>query len=130
MKRLISESIWSLGNRLFGRNLKRILLCNKIFFVTLPRKILIVMKIKEQYKVREMAGEHVIIMQGKHGSDLTKIISLNESALYLWNELQGKEFDTEVVANMIVERYGIDKGVATTDAERWIEKLRECNIAE
>ena len=88
------------------------------------------MKIKEQYKVREMAGEHVIIMQGKHGSDLTKIIALNESALYLWNELQGKEFDTEVVANMLIERYGIDKGVATTDAERWIEKLRECNIAE
>ena len=96
----------------------------------MPRKIFITMKIKEQYKVREMAGEHVIIMQGKHGSDLTKIISLNESALYLWNELQGKEFDTEVVANLIVERYGIEKGVATTDAERWIEKLRECNIAE
>lgn len=88
------------------------------------------MKIKEQYKVREMAGEHVIIMQGKHGSDLTKIISLNQSALYLWNELQGKEFDTELVADMLVERYGIDKGVATTDAERWIERLRECNITE
>ena len=88
------------------------------------------MKIKEQYKVREMAGEHVIIMQGKHGSDLTKIISLNTSALYLWNELQGKEFDTEMVANMLVEPYGIEKSLATTDAERWIEKLRECNIAE
>ena len=88
------------------------------------------MKIKEQYKVREMAGEHVIIMQGKHGSDLTKIISLNQSALYLWNELQGKEFDTEAVADMLVERYGIDKGIATTDAERWIERRRECNITE
>ena len=94
------------------------------------RNILINMKIKEQYKVREMAGEHVIIMQGKHGSDLTKIISLNQSALYLWNELQGREFDIETVANLIVEQYGIDKSVATTDAERWIEKLRECNIAE
>ena len=96
----------------------------------MSRKILITMKIKEQYKVREMAGEHVIIMQGKHGSDLTKIISLNESALYLWNELQGKEFDTETVANMLVERYGIESAIATTDAERWIEKLRECHIAE
>ncbi len=94
------------------------------------RNILINMKIKEQYKVREMAGENVIIMQGKHGSDLTKIISLNQSALYLWNELQGREFDIETVANLIVEQYGIDKSVATTDAERWIEKLRECNIAE
>lgn len=96
----------------------------------MPRKTLITMKIKEQYKVREMAGEHVIIMQGKHGSDLTKIISLNESALYLWNELQGKEFDTEAVANLILDRYGIEKSIATADAERWIEKLRECNIAE
>ena len=96
----------------------------------MPRKILITMKIKEQYKVREMAGEHVIIMQGKHGSDLTKIISLNTSALYLWNELQGKEFDTEMVANMLVEHYGIERSLATTDAERWIEKLRECNITE
>lgn len=94
------------------------------------RNILINMKIKEQYKVREMAGENVIIMQGKHGSDLTKIISLNQSALYLWNELQGREFDVETVANLIVEQYGIDKSIATTDAERWIEKLRECNIAE
>lgn len=88
------------------------------------------MKIKEQYKVREMAGEHVIIMQGKHGSDLTKIISLNESALYLWGELCGKEFDVESVASLLVERYGIDMQLAMQDAERWIEKLVECSVAE
>ena len=48
------------------------------------------MKIKSQYKVREMAGENVVIMQGKGTSDLTRIISLNESALYLWGEVEGK----------------------------------------
>ena len=48
------------------------------------------MKIREEYKVREMAGEHVVIMQGRLGVDMTKIISLNESALYLWNALAGK----------------------------------------
>ena len=35
------------------------------------------MKIREEYKVREMAGEHVVIMQGRLGVDMTKIISLN-----------------------------------------------------
>jgi SOS response regulatory protein OraA/RecX len=76
------------------------------------------MKIKEQYKVREMAGEHVIIMQGKHGSDLTKIISLNESALYLWGELCGKEFDVESVASLLVERgYVNDARLAERYAE-------------
>lgn len=89
-----------------------------------------IMKIKEQYKVREMAGEHVIIMQGKHGSDLTKIISLNQSALYLWGEVCGKEFDTELVAGLLVERYGIDHKLARQDAKRWIDKLVECGVAE
>lgn len=53
------------------------------------------MKIREEYKVREMAGEHVVIMQGRQGVDMTRIISLNESALYLWNALVGKEFTVD-----------------------------------
>ena len=107
-----------------------ILLRNKKKSLPLLRNNLITMKIKEQYKVREMAGEHVIIMQGKHGSDLTKIISLNDSALYLWGELSGKEFDVESVAELLVEHYGIDCELATQDATRWIEKLVECGVAE
>ncbi len=107
-----------------------ILLRNKKKSLPLSRNNLITMKIKEQYKVREMAGEHVIIMQGKHGSDLTKIISLNDSALYLWGELSGKEFDVESVAELLVERYGIDCELAAQDATRWIEKLVECGVAE
>lgn len=57
------------------------------------------MKIREEYKVREMAGEHVVIMQGRLGVDMTKIISLNESALYLWNALAGKEFSVDDAAS-------------------------------
>lgn len=88
------------------------------------------MKIKSQYKVREMAGENVVIMQGKGASDLTRIISLNESALYLWGELEGKEFDSAKVASLLAERYGIDTDVALRDGERWIERLNECGLLE
>lgn len=88
------------------------------------------MKIKSQYKVREMAGENVVIMQGKGASDLTRIISLNESALYLWSELEGKEFDSAKVASLLAEHYGIDTEVALRDGERWIERLNECGLLE
>ena len=27
------------------------------------------MRIKEEYKVREMAGEHIVVMQGRYGVD-------------------------------------------------------------
>lgn len=77
-----------------------------------------------------MAGEHVVIMQGRLGSDLTRIISLNESAHYLWCELEGKEFDLGVVAELLVERYGIDKEVAQSDAKAWVERLSECGLME
>ena len=45
------------------------------------------MRIKEEYKVREMAGEHIVVMQGRYGVDMTKVIALNETSLWLWNRL-------------------------------------------
>jgi len=88
------------------------------------------MRIKQQYKVREMAGEHVVIMQGRLGSDLTRIISLNDSALYLWQSVEGKEFDVNRVAELLAEHYGIDDQIAERDAARWIDKLAECGLLE
>ena len=40
------------------------------------------MKIREEYKIREMAGEHVIVMPGCGGAaDMTRIVSLNPSSM-------------------------------------------------
>ena len=68
-------------------------------------QIRMIMKFKEGYKVRSMAGENVVIMQGKAGSDMTRIISLNDSSLLLWNELQGKEFEATDVAEILISNY-------------------------
>ena len=88
------------------------------------------MRLKTEYKVREMAGEHVVIMQGQHGSDLTRIISLNESALLVWNTMQGCEFTAESVAKVLMKSYAIDSERALADARSWIEKLKECGLVE
>ena len=77
-----------------------------------------------------MAGENVVIMQGTVGSDMTRIISLNDSSLLLWNALQDKEFEVKDVANILVENYGIDLATAERDAKAWVEKLQECNLID
>ena len=77
-----------------------------------------------------MAGEHVVIMQGSFGSDLTRIISLNSSALYLWQAIEGKEFDVNTIAALLAEEYGIDDQIAATDAQRWVDKLADCGLLE
>ena len=86
------------------------------------------MKIRDEYKVRETAGEHVVIMQGRYGADMTKVISLNESSLFLWNELAGREFETADAARLLAERYGIDEATALRDAEAWTKALESCNL--
>lgn len=86
------------------------------------------MKFKKGYKVREIAGEHVVIMQGRFGVDMTRVIALNESSLLLWNELQGKEFSVEDVKQVLLDNYEVEEAVAARDAEAWIAKLAECNL--
>ena len=88
------------------------------------------MKFKEGFKVRSMAGENVVIMQGKAGSDMTRIISLNDSSLLLWNELQGKEFEVADIADILTSNYKVDADTAARDAKAWVEKLAECGLIE
>ena len=86
------------------------------------------MRFKEGYKVRSMAGENVVIMQGNAGSDMTRRISLNDTSLLLWNALQGKEFEVADVAAILVEEYEIDADTAERDAKAWVEKIQECGL--
>ena len=66
------------------------------------------MKIKQEYKVREIAGENVVIMQGRQGADLTQIVTLNASALVLWNALSGKEFTGAEAAEVLVQNFEVE----------------------
>lgn len=81
------------------------------------------MKIKENYKVRKVAGENLIIGQGASHSDMTKIISLNSTALMLWEYFAGKEFTTDEAADLLVGNFGIDRQQALKDVTAWIDKM-------
>ena len=86
------------------------------------------MKISSKYKVREMAGQHVVIIQGRNGEDMTRIISLNGTSLFLWNELKDRDFDVEDVKSALMSEYGIDEATASRDAEAWCRQLKDCNL--
>lgn len=88
------------------------------------------MKIRQGYKVREIAGENVVIMQGKAGADMTRIITFNDSALLLWNELQGKDFGLQDAVRVLTDNYEVDAAVVERDARAWIDRLTECKLVE
>ena len=88
------------------------------------------MKIKSEYKVRQIAGENVVILQGCGNSDLTQIITLNDSALLLWNQLEGKDFSVEDAVAVLCENYEVQESLAKSDAEAWIKRMQECGLVE
>ena len=88
------------------------------------------MKIKSMYKVRQVAGENLVVGQGRLHADMTKVISLNDTAALLWKELAGRDFTCEDAANVLVATYEIEKEQAMTDAAKWIEKMQACGIIE
>lgn len=88
------------------------------------------MKIKEIYKVREIAGENLVVEQGKVQSDMTKVISLNGTALLLWNTLKGNEFTIDDAAEVLVKQYDIDRERAMADATKWVKALVKCGVIE
>ena len=88
------------------------------------------MKIKSEYKVRQIAGENVLILQGCGNSDMTQIITLNDSALLLWKELEGKDFGAEDAVAVLCENYDVEETIAKSDAEAWIKRMQECGLVE
>lgn len=88
------------------------------------------MRINKKYKIKDIAGEKVIILQGKYGSDLTKIISFNESSEWLWNLFYEKDFSVEDVKQALLSRYDVEDAQAENDAYKWVEKLKEILLIE
>ena len=88
------------------------------------------MKINSNYKLREIAGETIMVNQGKKGVDMTRIISLNKSAKLLYEQLAGKEFVLEEAAQVLMDTYGIDSEMALKDASNWVDALKKCKVIE
>lgn len=53
------------------------------------------MRTKKGFELRNVCGENIIVAEGKENIDFSQIISLNESAAYLWKNIQDKDFNTE-----------------------------------
>lgn len=77
------------------------------------------MRIKDGFELREICGEHVILSHGMDNIDFSKIISLNETAAFLWKEAVGKkEISEEELTATLLEAYEVDEETA--------RKLRRC----
>ena len=88
------------------------------------------MKIKEGFILREMCGENIVTAEGIENINFNKLISLNSSAAYLWENLIGKDFSVEDMAVLLVEQYDIDMELALKDSESLSKAWMEAGVTE
>ena len=86
------------------------------------------MKIDNTYKVRQVAGESLVLVQPRQGEEMTKVVALNETSVFLWDSLVDKDFVVDDAVALLLERYDVDRETATRDVKRWVELMRGAGI--
>ncbi len=88
------------------------------------------MKIKKNFTLRNVCGENIVVAEGKENIDFTKIISMNESSAYLWKNVEGKDFTSDTLRDLLLAEYDVDPATAEADAKAIAKKWKEAGIAE
>ena len=89
------------------------------------------MRIKEGFEIQNVCGEHIIVPAGADNIDYSRIISLNETAAYLWQNVVGKpSFTIDDMVALLLAEYEVEEDVAREDCEMIIERWKEMELLE
>ena len=76
------------------------------------------MKIKEGFTLRQICGEYVVVGEGLAQVNFNKLLSLNETAAFLWKKAEGKEFTKEDLVAHLLENYEVEEARASEDVDK------------
>ena len=88
------------------------------------------MKTKKGFRLRTICGENVIVAEGIENIDFSKIISMNESAAYLWEKVVGKEFTEDELVKHLTDEYEVDEATARKDVATMLQQWLAAGMIE
>ena len=87
------------------------------------------MKIKEGFVLRSIAGSNIVVPIGAASVDFNGMITLNDSAAFLWKRLEkGAEIDDLVKA--LLDEYDVDEDTARNCSVAFVEELKKAECVE
>jgi len=79
------------------------------------------LKLKDGFILRQIAGETVVIPSGAE-LNLNMMITLNDTGCFLWERLQAGTTEDALVAALL-EEYDVDEATARNQVVKFVEKL-------
>ena len=82
------------------------------------------MKISENYILREIAGEYIVVPTGSAAMDFKGLITLNDTGVFLWKLLQEDDQTKESLLDALCEEYEAVREEAKADIEEFLQWIR------
>ncbi len=86
------------------------------------------MKIIDGFRLRKLGKEHIVVGEGLAQVNFNKMISLNESAAYLWESVEGKDFSVEDLTALLLDKYEVEEDIAARDAAALAQAWKEAGV--
>lgn len=86
------------------------------------------MKTKKGFILRSLGKEFILVAEGLEVVDANRMISMNESAAFLWKAVEGKDFDSNTLVDLLLEEYDITREVAEKDVASLVQTWREAGV--
>lgn len=88
------------------------------------------MKLKQNFELREICGEHVVIPCGIENVNFDSIIHLNETGAFLWRQAEKGEFSVESLTAALLAEYEVGEDTAKADVAAFVGRLQEQKLTE
>ncbi len=88
------------------------------------------MRIKKDLKVRQIVNENVVLLPSKGSDRSVRILSLNPTSYFLWENLSDKDFTVEQAADLLCGKYDVSPETAMSDVRNWVDQLQEYGAIE
>ena len=89
------------------------------------------MRIKKEFVLREVCGEHVITGEGLAAVNFGRLLALNETAAWLWKQADAMgDFTVEQLADKLCEEYEVSNDVAKEDVAKIIGQWQNEGVIE
>lgn len=87
------------------------------------------MKIKNGFMLREIAGTWIVVPLGQKVVEFNGLMTLSESAAFIWKKLEGGAEMDELV-QVILSEYNIDEFTARKDIHELIDAIEAKGLIE
>lgn len=85
------------------------------------------MTIKPEYKLKTLAGEHIVVPTGQEAVAFNGILTLNQSGKLLFERLQAGATEHDLI-QLLLDTYDVDRQRAEQDVNVFLSKLRQRDI--